>query len=513
MVDFHQIAAGFLALLDPVVLAYMLGGYVLGVIFASIPGLTGTLAIALLLPLTYGLDVTTALVMCAAIFMAGQYGGSITAITINIPGAPCAVMTAYEGNRLMRKGQGPLALRRAAIASAIGGVFGAVLLMLVAPIVARLALFVQTPGKFALILFALIVVIISHHNALVKGTIATIVGLMLATIGIDVMTPVARETFGIGSLVEGIDMMSVIIGTFAIAEVLVQLTTRGDSGAAQISASGMTRRDFVPTWADFKDYGLIKWLKSCIIGFFVGVLPGAGGSAAAFLSYAEAKRSSKRASEFGNGSSEGICAAESANNAMCGGAYVPMLTFGIPGDGTTAVILGVLVINGLQPGPQLFASQFDLISPMMAALLVSAVLIPFTLVLFGRSYMRIISINRGLLFSAVTIVAIIGAYVSSYSVFQMWSALAIGILAFMMGRQGYPTVCLLLGFILGPDLEIYYRRAVGITEGSPSIFFTSIDSLVFLALTLMFVYFMVIRKPSQPDDVAPENIVEDALKS
>ncbi|WP_420415687.1 tripartite tricarboxylate transporter permease [Marinovum algicola] len=494
-----NIAGGFQVIAQPMVFLYLVAGFLIGTCFAAIPGLTGTLAIALILPITYSMDVTSSLVMCAAIFMGGQYGGSITAITVNIPGAPCAVMTAYEGNMLMRKGKGAIALRHAALASMFGGVIGAILLMGLAPFMAQAALLVQTPGKFSLILFAFFVIIISNDQSISKGIVATLLGLMVATIGIDVASSKARQTFGIPALVEGIDLMAVIIGAFAISELLVQVASyRGEMQVSSKSATGSrwSIRDFVPRLEDFRLIGAARYLKFASIGYFVGVLPGAGGSSAAFVSYAEAKRSSKRPEEYNHGSIEGIAAAEGANNAMCGGSLVPMLTFGIPGDTTAAVILGVLIINGLQPGPQLMTENFAIVTPMMVALLVAALLIPITLLFLGPLYMRLVSVNKAVLFSGIAVVAMVGAYVSTFSIFQMGAALAVGVVAYYMQRGGYPMVSFLLGFILGPDLEVYMRRSLAITDGSPSIFFTNLDSLFFLGLIAVFLYFMVLRKPS-----------------
>ena len=217
---------------------------------------------------------------------------------------------------------------------------------------------------------------------------------------------------------------------------------------------------------------------------------------AAFVSYVEARRSSKKPEEYGNGSREGIAAAESANNAMCGGAFVPMLMFGIPGDPTTAIVLGVLVINGLQPGARLLENPADLIAPMFASLIVSAlILIPLTLYLLGPLFLRMVTISRGLLYTAIAVVALVGSYVATLSIFQMFLSLLFGILAFVMRQHRYSTVALLLGFILGPDLEQYFRRAITLTDGGPLVFLTSLDSLFFLLLTAGFVYMIVLRKP------------------
>jgi putative tricarboxylic transport membrane protein len=501
-----QILGGFAALGQPEVLAYLIIGFLIGAFFGAVPGLTSVLAIALLLPLTYSLDVVTALVMCASIFMAGMYAGSITATTINIPGAPSSMMTSIEGYALMKQGKGANALGHAALGSMVGGVIGAILLIAFMPLAAELSLLIRTPGKFSLVLFALVVIAIAQRGAFARGAVATLLGIMFATVGVDVMEPVPRFTFGTEILVEGIDMMPIIIGAFAISEVLVQAAEQRGARLVDVpqeAPPAILRRDFVPLLAEIREIGWGTYLKSSIIGYLVGVLPGAGGSMAAFVSYAEAMRRSPRRELFGKGNREGIAAAETANNSMCGGAFVPMLTFGIPGDPTTAVVLGVLIINGLQPGPRLLETQLPLIAPMMAALLVSALLlIPLTLFLFGPYFLKIVSIRKAPLYSCIAVVALVGAYVATYSIFQMSLALFFGVLAFFLRRAGYPIVTLLLGFILGPDLEQYLRRSLSLSDGDPSIFLTSIDSLFFLVLTAIFVYFMALRRPHRPSSSA-----------
>ncbi len=488
---------GFAALADWEVFAFMVAGFLIGTFFGAMPGLTSVLAIALLLPLTFSMDVVPSLVMCASIFMSGMYAGSITATTINIPGAPSSMMTAIEGHPLMKDGQGANALGHAALGSMIGGVIGAILLMAFLPLAAQLSLLIKTPGKFSLVLFALVVIVIVEKGAIAKGVVATCLGIMIGTIGIDVMQPIPRFTFGTELLTQGIDMMPLIIGTFAIAEILHQASiwTAGGGPLGQaVRGVVIRRRDFLPTFAQVREIGLFTYLKSAVIGYVTGILPGAGGSMAAFVSYADAKRRSKRPQDYGRGSREGIAAAETANNAMCGGAFVPMLMFGIPGDPTTAIVLGVLVINGLQPGPRLLANQADIVAPMFASLLVSAlVLIPLTLFLLGPYLLRIVAIQRGLLYSAIAVVALVGSYVATYSIFQMALAVVFGVLAFFLRREGFPVVSLLLGFILGPDLEQYLRRSLSLSDGDPSIFLTSLDSLVFLGLAALFIYMMVWR--------------------
>ncbi|WP_370304337.1 tripartite tricarboxylate transporter permease [Pseudooceanicola sp.] len=498
----------FSLLLDPFNLTYVVLGFIIGTVFAAIPGLTATLAMALLLPLTYTLSVETALMACASIYMAGMCGGSITATTINIPGAPSSMMTALDGYPLQQQGKGALALGHAALGSMFGGAVGALLLIAVAPFVAELSLLVKTTGKFSLLAFALIVVVIAQRGRIPQAGLAACIGLMLATVGLDAMEPVTRFTFGNANLTAGIALMPVIIGTFAIAEVLTQAYSHTDISAATAAADKVKirRRDFLPPLSDIRRIGFATYFKSCLIGYFVGTLPGAGGSMGSFLAYTETVRTSKEPETFGKGNPAGIVASESANNAVCGGAMVPMLTFGIPGDPITAIMLGVLVINGIQPGPQLMSDQAGLIAPMLAALLFSAVLlIPLTLWAIGPYFIKIVSIRRDVLYAVIALLAVVGSFVATYSTFQMFMALAMGVLAFYLRRNGFPVITMLLGYILGPNLEEFLRRSLALSNGDPTAFLTNPDSLFFVVLTLIFVYFLVIRKPAELKTATSDN--------
>ncbi len=502
------VISSFAMLFNPVTLAYVIAGFLIGTVFSAIPGLTATLALALLLPLTYSLDVTTALMACASIYMAGMCGGSITATTINIPGAPSSMMTALDGYPMQQRGEGALALGHASFGSMVGGGLGAVLLIVLAPFIAELSLLVKTTGKFSLLAFAMIVIVIAQRGNMIKAAMAACIGLMLATVGLDAMVPVTRFTFGLSDLTAGLELMPVIIGTFAISEIMIQAGSLKDSNAVASAMSrvkAIRRRDFLPSFSSIRKIGVGCYLKSSLIGYFVGTLPGAGGSMGSFLAYVETVRTSKEPKSFGKGNPQGIAASESANNAVCGGALVPMLTFGIPGDPITAIMLGVLVINGIQPGPQLMAEQAGLIAPMLASLLFSAiVLIPLTLFLLGPYFIKIVSIRKDVLYGAIALLAVVGSYVATYSGFQMIMTLVMGVLAYYLRKNNFPVITLLLGFILGPNLEEFLRRSLTLSNGNPATFFTNLDSLFFVLLTAVFVYFLVIRKPLKSPVAAPQ---------
>ncbi len=489
-----QILDAFTLLADPILLLTLMFGFVVGVIFGSIPGLTATLAIVLLLPMTYSMSMNAALFMCMGIYMAGMYSGSITAITINIPGAPSGAMTAIDGHLMMKQGQGAKALAHSTLASAIGGTIGVILLIAISPLAVKVALMIKTPGKASLILFAFVVIAALSGKDWPKAAMMTIIGLVLATVGMGVMRPTQRFTFGSITLLEGFEFVPIVIGAFAISELLTQSAISNAEFRKIAEASeGMKirRRDFIPKWEEVKAVGAWRYLKSALIGYFIGALPGAGGSMAAFVSYAEGKRSSKHPEKYGTGFYEGIACAEGANNAVCGGALVPMLTFGIPGDGVTAIVLGVLMVYGVIPGPEILSKQLYLVAPMYAALaFAAAVLMPLSLFIFGPYYIKIVKINRLVLYSSIAAISLTGAYAATYSVFQMFVGLAVGVMIYFLRGQKYPSVPFILGALLGPLFEEYFRRVLSISHNNLLVFFTEIDSLIFLVLSVVFVIFL-----------------------
>lgn len=490
-----QIADGFLVLAQPATFLYLLGGFLLGLLFGAIPGLTATLAIALLLPFTFGMEVTEALVMVAGIYMAGIYAGSITGITLNIPGAPSGAITTIDGHALMKRGEGTQALGMSALASSIGGVIGAVVLIGLAQPVSSLALLFQTPDKFSLVLLAVVTVTIVASGSLLKAMLAMAIGLMISTVGIDPMVPQGRFDFNSFHLIEGISLLPAVIGLFAVSELIAQTAIPAKLGHASAVAkiANPRRWDFLPSR---ERLGLVRpftYVKSAVIGVVIGMLPGGGASMASFIAYAEAKRSARAPEKFGDGSYEGLAASESANNAMCGGAVIPLLTMGIPGDAVTAVIFGVLLIHGLVPGPALLGENFAVIAPMFAALFTASILVFLSVLIFGPFYLRLSQINRGLLYAFIAMISMVGVYASSFSYFQMWMALAIGILAFLMRRFGYPVVPALMGVILGPYLEEFLRRSLIVSDGDPMVFLTSPASAALLALTVLFVWLLRVR--------------------
>ena len=490
-------------LLAPGLLPFLVGGVLLGIIVGAVPGLTATLAISLLLPLTFGLETLPAIVMMTGIFTGGIYGGSIAAITLRIPGAPASAMTMLDGHAMAQQGRAGSAIALATFSSFVGGIFGGVVLVLFAPQLARIALTFQSPEMFALVLLALVAVATVSPESLLKSMTATVIGLMLATVGIDRLVPVPRYTFGSVDLLVGVPLIPVVIGLFAVTELLHQSEQSDQSDQSSRSGESARRAEAAPEigfprlaalWSDVRSVGIGVWVKSPVIGTLVGALPGAGAAMAAFLSYSEAKRSSAEPERFGSGVPEGIVAPEAANNAMTGGAFIPMLALGIPGDAVTAVILGGLVVHGITPGPQLFGGSSELLGPLFGAYFWSYVLI----LVFGLAlipvFVRITRIPRGVLFPLIGSLALTAAFTSEGTTFAMYLTAGVGVLGFVLRRYGYPLIPVLLGLILGPMLESNLRRSLILSQGDLTVFLRSPIAAALLLGAAAFPLWMLRRR-------------------
>jgi len=471
-------------------LAFLAGGVVLGLVIGAIPGLTATLAIALLLPFTFTLPTVDALLMLTGIYVGGIYGGAITAITVRIPGAPANTMTLLDGHAMSRAGRTEEALGLATFSSFVGGIGGGVVLVLFAPQLARAALSFQSPETFSLLVLALAAVSAVSLGPLTKSLASTILGLMLSTVGLDKLVPVARFTLDVPDLLVGVPLLPVVIGLFALSELFWQA---GEPQTETPPAAIRWRRvlDFIPT---VKRVGPTLFAKSAAIGAFVGALPGAGAAMSAFLAYSEAKRSSTTPDKFGTGIPEGIIAPETANNAMTGGAFVPMLAFGIPGDAVTAVILGGLIIQGLTPGPALFRDSEDVMTPLFIGYFVAYVLVLVLGLALLPWFARLATLPRIYLLPMIGSVSLVAAYASERTAFALGVTVAIGVAGYAMRRLGYPLVPLLLGFLLGAPLETNFRRALIVSDEGAWIFVKSPMSAVLLVTALALVLFFERRR-------------------
>ncbi len=450
---------GFATTLTPTNLIYCFAGVVVGTVVGLLPGLGSSTGVALLLPLTLDLEPVTALIMLAGIYYGSQYGGTITSVLVATPGEPSTVMTAVDGYALARKGRPGPALAVAAVASFVAGTLSIVLLMILAPLLASVALKFGPPEYAALMLMAFVGVTLFSDGSRIKGYAAAAFGVAIATVGLDPQTGVARFTFGDVELSGGIGFVEVVIGLFAIAAVMQQLKHG-------ISAPIKTRfREMLPTRNDLKR----TWkptVRGGLIGFLVGVLPGSGATLGSFLGYAVEKKLSPNKSEFGHGAIEGVAAPEAANNSATNGAFVPTLVLGIPGSGTTAVLLGAFVAFGVHPGPLLLDQQPKLVWGLLASFYVGNVILLILNLPLAPLFASILRLRYQVLYPLILFFAFIGAFAMENRVWGMWVALAAGVIGYGMSHLGFPPVPLILGLILGSDFEKALITSTSLAEGN-----------------------------------------------
>jgi len=459
------------------IVASMVGVF-FGLFIGATPGLTISLGMVLLLPLTFALSPVTAFCLLLGLYSSGFTGGSISAILLNIPGTPSAAATAIDGHAMAKKGRGGEAIGIAVTSSFFGGMFSLVCLVLIAPTIAKLALRFGAPELFALVLLGLTLICSFGQKSIIKGMIAGIVGLIIMTVGLDPMVGTPRFTFGSVNLQGGISFLPALIGLFAIPQIISGII----SGVRVIPSYHGKVAGFFPKFRN-----LLKLTKSmllgAVIGTGVGAVPGAGGPIAVFLSYDYASRLSKNRGEFGSGNPEGVAAPEAANNGVAGGAMIPMLTLGIPGDPITAILLGALMIQGLTPGPLLFENNGQFVYSIFWAFLVANVLTLILTFATIKLWVRIHQVPSRILLPIITILCILGSFSLRNTFFDTGVMLFFGVIGYLMNKFRFPVVPLLLAIILGPALEEHLRMSLIISQGDYSIFFTHPISLTFLLVS------------------------------
>ena len=481
---------GFAVALQPMNLLWCLVGVALGTVVGIMPGLGPPATIAMLLPLTFLMNPASAMIMLGGIYYGAKYGGSTTAILLNVPGESASVATCIDGYAMARKGRAGPALGIAAIGSFIAGTFGVVGLMLVAPPLARMALAFSSPEYFGLMMCGLAMVVLLAGKSMVKALLATLVGLWISGIGIDPFSTADRFTFGQRELLSGIDFVVVAIGVFAIGEVLANMESGRAANALPVP-KGL--RNLLPTRQDMKDCRF-AFVNGSLVGFLIGVLPGAGSTIASFISYGIEKAVSRRPEQFGKGVVEGVAAPEGANNAETGGALIPMLTLGIPGSSTTAVLLAALVLWGFKPGPLFIPENPAVFWGLVASMYIGNLMLLVLNMPLVPLFAQVLRTPVYILYPLILGIAMVGVYSTSGSLFDVWLLAGFGLLGYVMRKLDYPTPPLILGLVLGGALERALRQSLMMSDGSVSILVSRPVSAVMLSLALLILLIPLFNK-------------------
>jgi len=477
MTTFDYLMQGFAVAADPMILLYALIGVTLGTAVGVLPGIGPALTVALLLPVTYGLDPAGSLIMFAGIYYGGMYGGSTTSILLNTPGESASIVTALEGNKMARKGRGGPALATAAIGSFVAGSIATLMLAFLAPQVVKLALVFGPREYFALMVLAFVTVSAAFGDSTRKGLVSLFLGLALAMVGIDSLTGQTRLSFGVPQLLDGIEVTTLAVAMFALGEALF-IASQGDKAPETVQAIKgsvwMTREDWKRSWK--------PWLRGTAFGFPIGAMPAGGAEIGTFLSYATEKRLSRHPEEFGHGAIEGVAGPEAANNASAAGTLVPLLTLGLPTSATAAIMLAGFQQFGLQPGPLLFATNPELVWGLISSLLIANVmLVILNLPLIGL-WVKLLTIPRHWLYAGILLFATLGTIGANPSPVELGMLMIFGVLGYGMRLYGYPIAPIVVGLILGPMAEQQLRRALAIAQGDVTTLVQSPVAAVLLAI-------------------------------
>jgi putative tricarboxylic transport membrane protein len=470
---------GFATALEPVNFLFLVVGVVVGQIIGALPGIGPAAGMALLLPLTFGMTPVTAIVMLAGIMYGGMYGGTLTSVLVNVPGESSSVMTAVDGYQIARRGRAGAALSIAAIGSFFAGICAVSALVFITPPLSEFALKFNAPEYFLLAALGITASASLGSSSPIKALMAAVLGLMVALVGVDPIVGIPRLTFGLPALVEGIDFLPVAIGIFGIAEVLSSLERlqQMEPIRARLRDMWLTSEE----WAESK----MAILRGSLFGFFVGILPGAGPTIASMMAYVTEKRFSRQPERFGHGALDAVAAAESANNSAAHGALVPMLSLGIPGSASTAVLLAALILQGIQPGPNLMTQQSTLVWGLIASMFIGNVILLVINLPLAPAFASILRIPYVYLAPGILMISLVGAYASTLSFYTVIVALIFGIVGWFMIKLDFPRAPLVLALVLAPLLETSLRQSLLLSFGSPIIFVERPLSVVLLVLVVV----------------------------
>jgi putative tricarboxylic transport membrane protein len=485
--DFAPVLDGFAVVLEPTNLLYCLIGVVVGMLVGVLPGLGPAATIAILLPITLGLEPVTAVIMLAGIFYGAQYGGTITSVLLKLPGEASSVVTVFDGHALARQGKAGTALGIAAIGSFVGGTISIIGLTLLAPVVAGFALDFGPPEYTALALLGILLVSTVSSGHRLKAVVAALLGLLLATVGRDAFTGGERFTFGNLNLADGLDFVPIAMGLFGLGEILYNLEERHTTVSAPAKVANVW-----PSRTDLRQSsGAIG--RGSVLGFLLGVLPGGGATLSSLAAYAMEKKRSKTPERFGRGAVEGVAAPETANNAAATSSFIPLLTLGIPANGTMAVILGALLLQGVAVGPLLVTQEPDLFWGVVNSMYIGNILLLIMSIPLVGLFVRILRVRPAILAPITVLITLIGVYTVNNSVFDIVLVIVFGALGYVMKKLGFDPGPLLLAFVLGVLLEDSLRRSLLILDGDPTGFFTRPISGTLLAIFLVVVLLPVVQ--------------------
>ena len=479
------------AMLDPQLLLFIFVRVGAGIFIGCLPGLTSTMGVALVLPLTFGMDADVGIMLLLGVYFGAVYGGSISAILLRTPGTPAAAATVLDGYEFSKRGEAGRALGLSTISSFTGGIVSCLVLMLISPQLAKLALHFSSPEFFMLAVFGLTVIASVSGKSLARGLICGAFGFFLSCIGIDSMTGFLRFTFGQIHLYSGVSYIPVMIGLFAMSQAFqgieeIKTKTKVDSNVKHV----------IPPKSDWKLIGKLAPIFG-LVGTFIGIIPGAGTDIAAFVSYGQVKNMSKHPEKFGTGIPEGIIAPEAGNNGVTGGALIPMLTLGVPGDSVAAIMIGALTIQGLQPGPMLFKENAVLVYTIFAGAFIANCCMALLGLSCIRVFIKVLSVPKQILVPVIMVLCVVGSYAMSNSVFDIWIMLIFGILGYFLQKLEASASPIILGLILGPMAETHFKRALLMAGGSYSTFVSSGICIGFAVLICISLSIPIIQRRSR----------------
>lgn len=492
--NFALLSQALQTMFIPMNFALCILGMTLGVFFGALPGISSSMGIVLMIPFTYYMGIIPSIILLVALYAGSAYGGSITAILFNTPGTAESVATTFDGYPMAQQGKAGKALGLAMTGSAFGGIFSVLVMLFLAPLLSKIALKIQSAEYFALTLLGIACISSVGSKNLSKALITGLIGILIAMVGMDPMTGVSRLTFGSINFLNGIEYIPIMIGSFAMAEVFKQIINRKkyeDTEEEEKDMGGVSLESI--KMKDLLEYK-VTIIKSAIIGTCVGILPGTGGSIASIVSYGEAARSSKNKARFGQGAEEGVLAPETANNAAGGGAMIPTLVLGIPGSPTTAIILAALVLQGLQPGPQLMAEQPLLLYCIFFSMLIASIVVFLGGRFAVKAFAAVLKLPYGLIAPMIVMFSIIGAYARSNDMYQIWVMLTFGVFGYFMKKYQFSAASLILGIVLGNMMEESFRRQLLLSNGSYMSFLQRPIALIIFIAVAFVLFFPIVAK-------------------